>query len=57
MTAAEIVAIRHLPKRFIRDGTQVATCPPSGAVFAINPEFLPIIYSPTTKTWTRIKWA
>lgn len=53
MTRKELIAIQHLPARFLRNGTQVATY--QQFVVAIHPKLTPIKWD--GKQWSKINFA
>lgn len=58
MTKLTIEAIRCLPKRLVRDGTQVSEMQMTGCaafVVALHPRFAPMIYNGTGK-WKTMKF-
>lgn len=56
MTKAYLVALRTLPRRFLRDGTSVVQfdLPEPGCVVAIHGNHAPVCYYPSRKRWFRI---
>lgn len=57
MTKALLVALRCLPRRFLRDGTSALEYGPEpGCVVAIHGNHAPICYYPSRKRWFRIKF-
>ena len=57
MTKLEIQAIRHLPKRYVRDGTSICSVSviKGIVVLAINPALPLIRYAYRDKKWVRVK--